>query len=67
MLTAVGDHQSQDLFDCTRLDESILNGCRQSTPPRLIMEDSAPLLLVPSPRVATVPHRELPGLSPMQE
>ena len=31
--------------------------------PRLIMQQGAPLLQVPSPREATVPHRELPGLS----
>ena len=30
--------------------------------PRLIRERGALLLLVPSPREATVPHRELPGL-----
>jgi hypothetical protein len=33
--------------------------------PRLIMQDAAIRLLVPSPREATVPHRELPGA--MQE
>ena len=32
--------------------------------PRLIMQQRALLLQVPSPREATVPHRELPGLSP---
>jgi len=31
--------------------------------PRLIMQQGALLLQVPSPREATVPHRELPGLS----
>jgi hypothetical protein len=31
--------------------------------PRLIMQQGALLLLVPSPREATVPHRELPDLS----
>jgi hypothetical protein len=31
--------------------------------PRLIMQHGALLLQVPSPREATVPHRELPGLS----
>jgi hypothetical protein len=30
--------------------------------PRLIRQRGALLLLVPSPREATVPHRELPGL-----
>ena len=30
--------------------------------PRLIQQQSALLLVVPSPREATVPHRELPGL-----
>ena len=33
--------------------------------PRLIMQDGAIVLLVPSPREATVPHRKLPGA--MQE
>ncbi|HET9560952.1 MAG TPA: hypothetical protein VFP01_02505 [Propionibacteriaceae bacterium] len=31
--------------------------------PRLIMQEGDLLLQVPSPREATVPHRELPGLS----
>jgi hypothetical protein len=31
--------------------------------PRLIMQQGALLLLVPSPREATVPHRKLPDLS----
>ena len=34
------------------------------TRPRLIRQRGALLLLVPSPREATVPHRELPGLRP---
>jgi hypothetical protein len=32
--------------------------------PRLIIQQGALLLQVPSPREAIVPHRELPGLSP---
>ena len=32
--------------------------------PRLIRQRGALLLLVPSPREASVPHRELPGLRP---
>jgi hypothetical protein len=30
--------------------------------PRLVQQQGALLLVVPSPREATVPHRELPGL-----
>jgi hypothetical protein len=40
-------------------------GGQHSDGPRLIMQDGAIRLLVPSPREATVPHREVPGA--MQE
>jgi hypothetical protein len=39
-------------------------GGQQLDGPRLIMQQGALLLQLPSPREATVPHRELPGLSP---
>jgi hypothetical protein len=46
-----------------RSDLDGLRGQHLDTP-RLIMQQGALLLQVPSPREATVPHRELPGLSP---
>jgi hypothetical protein len=46
-----------------RNDEDGLGGQRLDRP-RLIMQKGALLLQVPSPREATVPHRDLPGLSP---
>jgi hypothetical protein len=45
-----------------RSDLDGLRGQHLDTP-RLIMQQGALLLQVPSPREATVPHRELPGLS----
>jgi hypothetical protein len=46
---------------CSDVDD--LRG-QQLDGPQLIMQQGELLLLVPSPREATVPHRELPGLPP---
>jgi hypothetical protein len=46
---------------CSEVDD--LRG-QQLDGPQLIMQQGELLLLMPSPREATVPHRELPGLPP---